>query len=209
MTPKKLFVSELISSKRTAFVAYSPAPLVEEVLFYSQRQCSYPLAFLFAVCQYIDMFCLNCFNPSTSVSNSRASKKQAQIWRRRRCSRCGLTFTTYERPSLTDNQPVLLPDGKTEEFNSGKLIVSIAKAFTHSPEKAAYNALWLARTVEDNLSTQSQAITPEDIEAATHVTLKQFDELAAMQYAAQHHLISSFRRRGRPSWRERGRPTDG
>lgn len=152
------------------------------------------------------MFCINCFHKNTSVTNSRPHKKQPLIWRRRTCKNCGTTFTTYERPSLADNKPVILPGGKTDTFNLGKLILSIAKAFTHMPQEAEYNALWLAQTVEDTLSTQREVVTPEDIEATTHTVLKRFDELAAIQYAAQHQLISSTRRRGRPSWHEHEPP---
>jgi len=94
---------------------------------------------------------------------------------------------------------VSLPDGSTTSFNIGKLIISIADAFAHSPEKASYDALWLAETVESILSTDYAVITPEDIAAVTHQTLKSFDELAAVQYAAKHRLITSVRRRGRPS----------
>ncbi len=145
------------------------------------------------------MFCINCFNNDTSVTNSRPHKKQPHIWRRRTCKNCGITFTTYERPSLADNKPVHLPGGKTGTFNLGKLIISISQAFTHTPKEAEYNALWLAQTVEDTLSSQREVITPEDIAATTHDVLKKFDELAAVQYAARHRLISSLRRRGRPS----------
>lgn len=150
------------------------------------------------------MFCINCFHKNTSVTNSRPNKKQPQVWRRRACSNCHSTFTTYERPSLADNKPITLPNGSTDTFNLGKLILSISKAFTHSPSDAQYNALWLAQTVEDTLSTERQTITPEDIAATTHQVLKKFDELAAVQYAAQHQLISSTRKRGRPSLREHG-----
>lgn len=154
------------------------------------------------------MFCINCFHKNTAVVNSRPHKKQPSVWRRRKCANCGQTFTTFERPSLADNKPIHLSDSKTDTFNLGKLIISISKAFTHSPQDAEYNALWLAQTVEDTLSTQHQTITPEDIEAVTHQTLKRFDELAAVQYAAQHQLISSTRkRRGRPSLHERGPQT--
>jgi transcriptional repressor NrdR len=152
------------------------------------------------------MFCINCFSPSTAVANSRPNKKQPSVWRRRRCSECGTVFTTYERPSLADNKALQLPDGSQEGFNLGKLIISITKAFAHLPAEAAYNSLWLAQTVEDRLSTQREVITPEDIEAATHDVLHHFDELAAMQYAAQHHMITSTRRRGRPSWHGPGQP---
>lgn len=151
------------------------------------------------------MFCINCFHKNTFITNSRPHKKQPTVWRRRQCKACNTVFTTHERPSLADNKPVHLPSGKTDVFNLGKLILSIAQAFTHSPSKAEYDALWLAQTVEDTLSTECQIITPEDIAATTHQILKRFDELAAVQYAARHQLIiSTRRRRGRPSLREHG-----
>ena len=151
------------------------------------------------------MFCINCFHKNTSVINSRPHKKQPQVWRRRKCTECGTTFTTYERPSLADNKRVILESGGSDMFNLGRLILSIAKAFTHAPQEAQHSALWLAQTVEDNLSSEREVITPGDIEAITHEVLQHYDELAAMQYAMQHKLISSTRRRGRPSlaWRER------
>lgn len=150
------------------------------------------------------MFCINCFHTNTSVANSRPNKKQPQVWRRRRCSKCQTVFTTYERPSLADNTPISLSDGSQDTFNLGKLILSISKAFTHTPIEGEYNALWLAQTIEDTLSTQRRTITPQDIEATAHQVLKKFDELAAVQYAAQHQLISSTRKRGRPSLRAHG-----
>ena len=152
------------------------------------------------------MFCINCFHSSTSVTNSRPNKKQPVVWRRRTCPQCQQVFTTYERPSLADNTPVSLPDNKTDRFNLGKLILSIAGAFTHAPVEGEYQALWLAQTVEDTLSSQRKVMTPDDIMATTHSVLKKYDELAAIQYAAQHRLISSTRKRGRPSVREHERP---
>lgn len=154
------------------------------------------------------MFCINCFHKNTAVVNSRPHKKQPTVWRRRKCPNCKQIFTTFERPSLADNKLIQLPSGETDEFNLGKLIISISKAFTHSPKDAEYSALWLAQTVEDTLSTEHTVVTPEEIEAITHQALKRFDELAAVQYAAQHQLISSTRqRRGRPSLHERGPQT--
>lgn len=150
------------------------------------------------------MICINCFCDTTAVTNSRPHKKKSSVWRRRTCNRCGKTFTTVERPSLADNQLIYLADGQTSTFNIGQLILSIAAAFQHNPQQAKEQALWLAQTVEASLSTELGVITPEDIEAVTHQTLKRFDELAAVQYAAQHRLISSTRKRGRPSLREHG-----
>jgi transcriptional repressor NrdR len=144
------------------------------------------------------MFCINCFRSTTQVINSRAHKKRALIWRRRRCFHCGKTFTTHERPSLIDNKKVYISE-TPENFSLGRLVLSIAGAFTHSPTDAKEYAYHLAQTVEDLLSTQTQTITPAEIAATTHTVLKRFDELAALQYAASHQLIVSTRRRGRPS----------
>lgn len=145
------------------------------------------------------MFCLNCFHSKTNVANSRPHKKQPSVWRRRVCPNCGAAFTTYERPALAENKPVEAARG-SDTFNLGRLIISIARAFQHSPRAAKYDALWLAQTVEDLLSTESEVITPEDIAAATHYVLRNYDQLAAVQYAAQHQLLTSMRpRAGRPS----------
>ena len=147
------------------------------------------------------MFCINCFHTNTSVTNSRPHKKQPSVWRRRKCANCNAVFTTIERPSLTDTVQVRSLAGASIPFNLGRLVVSIANAFSHNPSEGKMQALWLAQTVESTLATQVQLLTPEDIEAVTHQVLKQFDEVAAVQYAAKHQLIVSVsaRRRGRPS----------
>lgn len=155
------------------------------------------------------MFCINCFYSTTNVTNSRGKKKQALIWRRRHCSNCGLTFTTHEKPSLESNQKVHSQSGEKHPFNLGRLVISISRAFTHSEEMAKNYSLHLAETVEQQLSTQKQIITPEEIATLTHAALRRFDELAALQYAAKHDLVTSIRKRGRPSTSWRGPQTGG
>jgi transcriptional regulator NrdR family protein len=146
------------------------------------------------------MFSIYSSDTDTKVINSRVSKKSPLVWRRRKDVVTGQVFTTYERPSLADNTSIRLPNGRTDTFNLGRLILSIAQAFTHNRHAAQYDSLWLAQTIEDILSTNIDSpLTPHAIALQTHLTLKHFDELAAMQYAARHHLISAVRRRGRPS----------
>jgi hypothetical protein len=93
-------------------------------------------------------------------------------------------------------------------FNIGKLIISLSKAFQHNPQEGELASLELAQTIETALLTEIKTITPEDIEVIAHQVLKRYDELAAMQYAAQHQLVATSKRRGRPSLHERGRRTD-
>jgi len=156
------------------------------------------------------MFCINCFHHSTSVKNSRPHKKQPTVWRRRHCRVCGATFTTLEAPSLTDTLEVYSLNGGKQYFNSGRLIISIAAAFTHRPDEGKMDALWLSRQVETFLATQKRtSVSAEDLAAVVHATLRRYDEIAAMQYAVRHKLVTSIRkRRGRPSLHEHERPTD-
>lgn len=146
------------------------------------------------------MFCINCFHPNTSVTNSRPLKKRPQIWRRRRCGACGNLFTTRELPSLADNQSVLnLKNNTSSYFNLGLLSISIYKAFSHDLPHGEKVCLHLAQTVESILSTEREQLNNEDIEAFTYKVLQRYEPLAAMQYAAQHGLlVNTRRRRGRP-----------
>lgn len=149
------------------------------------------------------MLCINSLNyEQTKVINSRASKKTPVVWRRRQGIKTKKIFTTYERPALAENSTLQKRDGTNDTFNLGKLILSIAASFSHDTHAAQYDSLWLAQTVEETLSMQTQSLTPDAIAKTTHLILKRFDELAAIQYAAKHHLISTVRRRGRPSINE-------
>lgn len=148
------------------------------------------------------MLSLNSYDEQTKVINSRANKKRPVVWRRRQGTVSGMTFTTYERPSLAENKPITRADGSTDLFNLGKLLLSVSAAFTHNKRSAEYDSLWLAQTIEDTLSMDTAPLTPATISTVTYHTLKRFDELAALQYAARHHLISTARRRGRPTINE-------
>ena len=149
------------------------------------------------------MLCINSSsNEQTKVINSRASKKAPVVWRRRQGLKTNTIFTTYERPALAENSPIIKEDGSRDIFNLGKLILSIAASFTHNTHAAQYESLWIAQTIEDTLSMDVHALSPETIAQTTYLTLKRFDELAAIQYAVKHHLITKVRRRGRPSFNE-------
>lgn len=158
----------------------------------------FPLAFFSVVCQYIDMICINCFHEKTAVINSRRQKKHASTWRRRHCPRCNLIFTTYELPAL-DDRPVLRHDGSQQPFNLGRLTISISRSFQHNQQAGQNDSYHLAQTVEQQLIMQVVQPSTDDITAITHAVLQRFDPVAAVQYAAQHDLLTSQRRRGRPA----------
>ena len=159
---------------------------------------SFPLDFLTEICQYIDMICINCFHNKTRVINSRKHKKYPQLWRRRSCDNCHGTFTTYEYPSI-DDIPVVKKTTE-EPFNIGRLTLSIAKSLQHNDHSAKYDSFHLAQTVQRNLLIKNMAKIPVDaITKEAHTVLSRYDPVAAIQYAAQHKLLISKRRPGRPS----------
>ena len=148
------------------------------------------------------MICINCFHRKTSVTNSRPHKKASGIWRRRSCPNCSQVFTTYEKPALDSKIQVSYPiEGQalSAPFSLSKLTLSIAASFTHDRQAQQLHSLPLAETVEQQLISQVQRPSSDDIAAVTHQVLKRFDELAGLQYAAAHNLIGATRKRGRPS----------
>lgn len=144
------------------------------------------------------MISINSHDTSTRVLNSRASKTNPVVWRRRKGS-AGDVFTTYERPALSENKKITTVSGGIDTFNLGRLIQSIGSAFGHDKHAARYDSLWLAQSVEDKLSTSSVELSTQYITTVTYATLKQYDEIAAVQYAAKHQLVRTIRKRGRPS----------
>lgn len=146
------------------------------------------------------MICVYCLNKKTITPNSRPHKKAPQVWRRRHCPNCKKTFTTYERPSLED-VVVLDAQNRSVRFSPGRLVISIHAALVNIPD-AANASYELARTIEQRVVARydlSSPITISAIANEAYQTLKQFDELSAIQYGARHRLIASIRRRGRPS----------
>lgn len=145
------------------------------------------------------MICIYCFHKKTTVINSRTQQKSPVVWRRRTCQICRKTFTSYERPS-TDGIKIVSDTASVQSFSLGKLILSIAASFSHSEHEAEFGSLHLAETVElQILKTGSHELASSEVATLTYQTLKRYDELAAVQYAARHNLIATVRRRGRPS----------
>ncbi len=143
------------------------------------------------------MICINCFHEKTRVTNSRQHKKHPSVWRRRMCEQCQTIFTTKEIPA-TENLHILHRDKTSSPFNLGKLIISIGRSFQHNKKLADQHSLDLALTVQAILITQTKHPSTDDVSAVAHGVLKRFDQMAALQYAAQHDLITHRKRPGRP-----------
>ncbi len=138
------------------------------------------------------MICIKCTSQNTNVVNSRLQKKTSLVWRRRQCAHCKSVFTTHETPR--PNEYYLVHSSKEttpRPYNLGRLVISIGECFSHDPERGKETAIWLAQSVERQIATfsEDELVTSSIIAHLTHTTLKRYDAVAAVQYAARHHLL--------------------
>jgi transcriptional repressor NrdR len=135
------------------------------------------------------MICPHCFHSSTDVRNSRPHKKTPHVWRRRRCPQCGYDFTTDETPRYNDFLKVIHASTPTQAYNHGKLIISIAEAFTHDKTRGTDSAGALADTVlQELLKLHQSDLRAKEIATRTHEILARFDRIAGIQYAINHGI---------------------
>ena len=81
------------------------------------------------------MRCPYCGDTANRVIDSRLARDEAEIRRRRECQECNRRFTTRER--VEDVLPkVVKRDGRREEFDRRKLMLSLEKASAKRPVPA-------------------------------------------------------------------------
>lgn len=140
------------------------------------------------------MFCIKCHN-LTQVINSRPSKKNPSIWRRRRCSICKYTFTTREEIAFED---YILINGHT--FNTFRLALSLMTVLPREDEQLQI-AYWLSRTIGEQLIASKIFDTDRStLLTITADVLKKYNPTAGTTYELKYRLItpSATARRGRP-----------
>ena len=67
------------------------------------------------------MRCPKCTSDNTKVLDTRTSKNETSIRRRRECLQCGYRFTTIEEVLRSDLQ-VVKRDGRREDFDRAKCL---------------------------------------------------------------------------------------
>ena len=144
------------------------------------------------------MICIYCGNKTTEVTNSRARKQSSGVWRRRRCTVCAQDFTTDETPRSIIKVAHGNSTAAAIPLSSSKLTISIWKSFQHDPHLGSLVAGDLALTVIAKV-TPSTSVTPAEIAQVAYQTIRRYDESAGLTYALQHRLLTSVKRRGRPS----------
>lgn len=145
------------------------------------------------------MFCIKCFSHNTKVVNSRPSRKEPRIWRRRNCVACGHTFTTHE--TVADDEYMSI---EGTPLSVARLAFSIAECLPAADERRADNAFWLAKTVGERLLASRQtSVSKKELLMCARDALQAYDPAAGIQYGLRHGITSATatRRRGRPRFK--------
>src|SRR5580704_192397 len=120
------------------------------------------------------MKCPYCRGENTEVFNTRPTKSQTQIWRRRKCLDCHATFTTYEAADLGFLK-VVKKTGKKQRYSRAKLFAGIYGAFLSIPSKET-TVDAVTETIEAKLlDTQKTELTSQEIAVIVLSTLKHFN----------------------------------
>jgi len=132
------------------------------------------------------MVCINC-GEKTHVTNSRASRKEASIWRRRECFSCGTLFTTTEAPEYGGSWVVQSRSGALMPFAADRLFLSLYKSCEHRTT-ALQDARALTDTIIRKLGAEVQhgILTAQSIVQTAQVALNRFDRAASVHYQAFH-----------------------
>jgi transcriptional repressor NrdR len=136
------------------------------------------------------MKCPYCRHPNTEVYNSRSTRFDSQIWRRRRCANCHESFTTYEAPDLGFLK-VIKKSGHRERYSRAKLYSGIYSAFLSIPHKET-TVDAVTDTVEAKLlDTKKRTLPTQEISDIVLSTLKHFNTAAFLRFLAYHADLAS------------------
>lgn len=137
------------------------------------------------------MLCPNCNSPDTRVIDSRTSKDNQSIRRRRECSDCGHRFTTLEE-IIRDGLLVLKKDGSTEDFSQAKLMGSLGKALEKRPVETERIHVMVNELIRVLEKAYDDRIPSEAIAAEVIRRLRPIDEIAWVRYAAGYkHFVEA------------------
>ncbi len=136
------------------------------------------------------MVCAYCGQP-TQVINSRAQKRNNQVWRRRRCKTCKALFTTHEALDLTS---ALFVDvgGLHKPFMGDLLYTELLLAL--QDQKNCYET---ARDAQHTIIRRLRKlpsfpfVKPRQISQESAKVLKRLNQRAYLRYLAEHPSLQA------------------
>lgn len=134
------------------------------------------------------MNCPFCQSSQLMVVNSRPTKKNSQIWRRRKCLNCKGIFSTYEKPDLSF-LIVVKTSGKREKYSHAKLLSSIYQAVVTTKgidrgDSAKVAERLMQETEVKIVTKKEKRIKTSQIRDIVSGELKKYNLDAALRYVA-------------------------
>jgi len=129
------------------------------------------------------MRCPYCGHTNNRVIDSRASRDDRAVRRRRECQNCGERFTTYE---VVEERPLSVRkrDGSVEPFDRNKLIRGIQVACTKRPVTLG-QIEEIADAIEDSLErSESGEVESWQIGERVMDYLRDLDQVAYVRFAS-------------------------
>lgn len=132
------------------------------------------------------MNCPFCQSDQIIVSNSRPSRKNTQIWRRRKCLKCGQSFTTREK--MTASFVVVEKrDGRHLQYCHSKLFASVYRSLIDHKHNdfgsSAKSAQDIVQKIEEILICQKNSLVKtKDLCEITFKTMAKKYPDAAIRY---------------------------
>lgn len=136
------------------------------------------------------MKCPFCGKLNNRVIDSRLSRTETEIRRRRECQECSRRFTTFE---TVEDLPVMIvkKDGRREEFIRAKILAGIKKAC----EKRAISMVQIEDLV-DNIERELRDLNDKEISSKIvgekiMEHLHRLDDVAYVRFASVYREFSS------------------
>lgn len=140
------------------------------------------------------MRCPKCTSEDTKVIDTRASKNNVSIRRRRECLKCEHRFSTIEE-TLREDFAVIKRDKSREDFDRVKMAKGISKALEKRPvstEQIEELVHSITATLQNNYETE---VPSEAIGEIVMQKLKKLDQIAYVRFASVYkdfHDISQL-----------------
>jgi len=136
------------------------------------------------------MKCPDCSNFEDKVIETRVSKEQNYIRRRRECLNCGKRFTTYEK---IEDIPLMVvkKDGRREEFDIDKVRKGLYRAVEKRPIPIK-QIEQIAFQIEEFVGNSDKEIATRQIGEYIMDKLKALDKVAYVRFASVYLEFKSL-----------------
>jgi len=135
--------------------------------------------------------CPFCGSLDNKVIDSRLSKEQTTIRRRRDCHSCSRRFTTYER--VEDIMPMVVKkDGRRETFNREKILTGILKACQKRPVSVAVVEDFVDVLEQEIQDWPQKEIPSHEIGEKVIKKLREWDDVAYVRFASVYRQFKDI-----------------